>query len=545
MSTYESEPKTVFEDVSIQDLGSGHKSPNGSSGESNDEDVVDDSVPVQYHGTSEDKHDMRVLGKKQVLRRHFSFTSMVGFSSTVLVAWEETPVLAIYALDNGGTAIIFWGIIAAIIGCSAIYMSLAEMASMFPTAGGQYHWVSELAPRRYQKGLSYSVGWLTAMGWQVCLASICFQAGIVTQGLIQLNNPDYVFHNWHGTLLSMAYMVFASVFNTVLATKLPLTEGFMLILHVAGLFAIIIPLWVMAPRGNAHEVLLEFSTTGGWSNLGLACLIGLNNPISLLIGYDCTVHMSEEVKHAATVVPRALLWTIVPNAIMCLVMGTTLIFCLGDIDDVLASPTGQPFIQVFKNATQSNAGTTVMTSIIVIMLVSATISEVATASRQLWAFARDRGLPASTWLARTTPGLNIPLNGVLVTVTISCLLFLINIGSDVALNAIDSLGIVSLLFSYLVTIGCMVWRRLWGPPLPPAPWSLGKWGLAVNVFSLCFLVVPSFFAFWPVDVNPTAEEFNWSPVMFVGILSITAVYYFVKGRHEYEGPVVFVKRHLQ
>lgn len=126
---------------------------------------------------------------------------------------------------------------------------------------GAEDWVSELAPRRYQKGLSYTVGWLTAMGWQVCLASICFvsvhfldaksaltktqQAGIVTQGLIQLNNPDYVFHNWHGTLLSMAYMVFASVFNTVLATKLPLTEGLMLILHVAGLFAIIIPLWVM------------------------------------------------------------------------------------------------------------------------------------------------------------------------------------------------------------------------------------------------------------------------------------------------------------
>lgn len=42
-----------------------------------------------------------------------------------------------------------------------------------------------------------------------------------------------------------------------------------------------------------------------------------------------------------------------------------------------------------------------------------------------------------------------------------------------------------------------------------------------------------------------SEEFNWSPVMFVGILSITAIYYFVKGRHEYEGPVVLVKRHLQ
>lgn len=111
MSTHESKPKQVFEDVSIRDLGSGPKASIGSHDEANDESVVDDNVPAQYHGTVEDKYDMRVLGKKQVLRRHFSFTSMVGFSSTVLVAWEETPVLAIYALDNGGTAIIFWGIV--------------------------------------------------------------------------------------------------------------------------------------------------------------------------------------------------------------------------------------------------------------------------------------------------------------------------------------------------------------------------------------------------------------------------------------------------
>lgn len=111
MSIYESKPKAVFEDVSVKDLGSGHKTSTGSPGDSNDDFVVDDNVPAQYHGTREDRHDMRVLGKKQVLRRHFHFTSMIGFSSTVLVAWEETPVLAIYALDNGGTAIIFWGIV--------------------------------------------------------------------------------------------------------------------------------------------------------------------------------------------------------------------------------------------------------------------------------------------------------------------------------------------------------------------------------------------------------------------------------------------------
>lgn len=65
-------------------------------------------------------------------------------------------------------------------------------------------------------------------------------------------------------------------------------------------------------------------------------------------------------------------------------MAVTLIFTLGDIDNILATPTYEPFIQVFYNATRSLAATNVMVTIVIIMLTSCCISEVATASRQLW-----------------------------------------------------------------------------------------------------------------------------------------------------------------
>lgn len=108
--------------------------------------------------------------------------------------------------------------------------------------------------------------------------------------------------------------------------------------------------------------------------------------------------MSEECQDASIVLPRALIWSVVPNGIMAFIMGTTFIFCIGDIDDVLASPTGEPFVQVFFNATQSYAGTTIMTLIIMIMLTSACISEVATASRQLWSFVSGSVAPFSGFL---------------------------------------------------------------------------------------------------------------------------------------------------
>jgi hypothetical protein len=137
-------------------------------------------------------------------------------------------------------------------------------------------------------------GWLCAIGWQVYLAGVAFMVGTIIQGLIALNVTDYVWHNYHGTLLTIAVITFSISFNTVLASRLPLIEGTVLILHLAGFFAIIIPLWVMAPRAHP-QVLVQFSNYGGWSSTGLSAMIGLTSPMSVLIGYDCSVHMCKVI----------------------------------------------------------------------------------------------------------------------------------------------------------------------------------------------------------------------------------------------------------
>jgi choline transport protein len=127
------------------------------------------------------------------------------------------------------------------------------------------------------------------MGWQVFLASVAFMVAGIIQGLIALNNPNYTFEAWHATLLTIALMLFAVIFNSVLAVRLPLVEGCVLILHLAGFFAIFIPMWVLAPRANARDALLTFSSVGGWPSTGLSAMIGLTTPITALIGYDCSV----------------------------------------------------------------------------------------------------------------------------------------------------------------------------------------------------------------------------------------------------------------
>lgn len=114
---------------------------------------------------------------------------------------------------------------------------------------------------------------------------------LIIQGLIAFNNASYEPQPFHATLLSIAVIVFAIVFNTVLAQRLPMLEGIIVVLHVLGFFAIVIPLWIMAPRTKPEIALLEFTNNGGWSTTGLAAMVGLNGPLSVLIGYDCSVHM--------------------------------------------------------------------------------------------------------------------------------------------------------------------------------------------------------------------------------------------------------------
>lgn len=280
--------------------------------------------------------------------------------------------------------------------------------------------------------------------------------GTIIQGLIIINNNEnYVFQAWHGTLLSIAVICFAIIFNTFLAGKLPFTQGVAVVVHILGRFGVIIPLWILSPRGDSHKVLLEFTNLGNWPTTGLSSMIGLTTPVSICIGYDCSVHLAEEMHDASRNIPKSILGAVGLNCGLSFLMAITLIFCVGGVEAVLAAGdelNGYAFLQIFMNAVQNQHAVNTMVFLVIFGLTNCAISEVATASRQVWSFARDNGLPFSEWLSHVYPGQNIPLRAVLVSLCVTTLLSLINIGSDVALNAINSLAGVLLLTSYMITL---------------------------------------------------------------------------------------------
>lgn len=501
-------------------------------------------LPAIKAGTEADRHDMRRMGKMQELRRNFSFFPIFGFAAVLMITWEAIFSSASYILPNGGPAALIWMYLISWFGFGAAILSMAEMASMAPTSGGQYHWVSEFAPPGGQKLLSYIIGWLCVLGWQAGICGQSFTVALQIQGLITLNNASYVPQNWHAVLLTIAVVSIAVLFNTFFVRKLPLVEGLVLVLHIFGFFGILIPLWIFAPHAPSKEVWTGFEQEMGWPSMGVACLVGLTTPIYALIGPDAAVHMAEEVRDASRTLPLAMVSTLILNGSAGFIMAVTFAYCLGPLKLAIEAPYFFSFIGTFYYATNSHAGTTVMTCIITLLTLCSAISNVATASRQMFAFARDRGLPFSGWLCRVRPGWDIPLNSVMVSFCITSILVLIYLGNSTAFNAILSIGVVALLSSYIASMSCILLKRIRGQPLLPRRWSLGKWGWICNVIGIAYVVLAYIFAFFPLGVPVTVVSMNWASAVYGGTCIVAAIYYILYAKNQYVPPVARLAKDL-
>lgn len=109
--------------------------------------------------------------------------------------------------------------------------------------------------------------------------------------------------------------------------------------------------------------------------------------------------MSEEVKGASINVARSMVFSVILNGVLAFGMLLAVLFCAGDIKSLLGA-TGYPFITIFASGVGSNSGASAMASLPLILTGLAAIGNMAAASRMMWAFARNEGLPGWRFLSR-------------------------------------------------------------------------------------------------------------------------------------------------
>ncbi|KAK0513311.1 hypothetical protein JMJ35_004297 [Cladonia borealis] len=523
----------------------------------------------RYRG--KDEHALARLGKKQVLKRRFGLLSLFGFSSTILITWETVLGLFQEAFQNGGPAGLVYGFIIAWFSSFSVYMVISEMVSLAPTAGGQYFWVSILAPKKYKRFASYITGWLTSIAWVAVLATGSIYVGAIMQGLIILNNPDYDAQKWQGTLLCWAVIFLAVFINTVVSGLLPIIEGIILVFHILGFVAVLVPLVYLSPHGSVASVFRTSLNEGGWPTQGLSYCVGFIGNVATFVGADAAVHMSEEIENADVNVPWAIFTTMILNGATGFAIMIAVLFCLGDITTVIETPTGFPFIQVFYDGTGSYAGATVMASIVAGLIWCAVIGFLATASRMMWSFARDRGVPFHRYISLVEPRTRIPMVAIGLVAIIPALLALIYMGSSSIFEDVVSLSTSGLYASYFIPCSLLLWRRITGqikpyssrdnegttspPPLPNGsfsaddevvqpelswgPWRVpGLLGTLNNAYACVYTVFVMFWSFWPPATPTTPSTMNYAVLMTGATILFSMVYYYVWGKKGYLGPLI-------
>jgi choline transport protein len=93
----------------------------------------------------------------------------------------------------------------------------------------------------------------------------------------------------------------------------------------------------------------------------------------------------------------------------------------------------------------------------------------------------------------------------------------------------------------MISIGCVLLRRLRGQELPLARWSLGRFGLPINMFAFFYSGFVLVFSCFPVAVPVTLTTANWAPVVWAGVIVLSLATYFLYGKRHYTPPVDFVE----
>ena len=149
-----------------------------------------DEKITAYNGLDDDAHKLAEMGYTQDMKRNFSILSVLGVGFSLTNSWWAISAALVTGINSGGPVLIIYGIMLIALISVCVGVSLSELASAMPNAGGQYFWANELAPRKYAGFASYLTGWFAWAGSIFTSASVALAVGAALVGCWQLAHPD-------------------------------------------------------------------------------------------------------------------------------------------------------------------------------------------------------------------------------------------------------------------------------------------------------------------------------------------------------------------
>ncbi|KAI5291400.1 hypothetical protein KEM54_005015 [Ascosphaera aggregata] len=477
------------------------------------------------------------MGYKSELPRNLGMMSILGLSFAIMAAPFGLSTTLYITLADGQCVSIIWGWVLVNLISIGIAASLAEICSVYPTAGGVYYWSAMLATKEWAPLMSFVDGWLTLVGnWTVTL-SINFSGGQIILSAISLWKEDFAANEWQTVLMFWAVMLVCALVNVFGSRFLDLINKICIYWTASSVIIIMVTVLVMADnRHNAKYVFGHYDAShSGWPS-GWAFFVGLLQPAYTLTGYGMVAAMCEETQNPHREVPKAIVLSVAAAGVTGVAYLVPILFVLPPVDLLLAVKSGQPIGVIFKSATGSSAGGFGLLVLIMGIHIFAGIGALTAASRCTYAFARDGAIPFSNIWGKVNRRLEVPLWGIILATTVDCLLGLIYFGSDAAFNAFTGVATICLSTSYALPVMVSLVRRR--QHVQHAPYSLGRFGYLINSITVIWVLFATVLFCMPVTLPVSKSSMNYASAVFAGFAAISVIFYITSARKTFKGPPI-------
>ncbi|KAL5329619.1 hypothetical protein ACEPPN_003134 [Leptodophora sp. 'Broadleaf-Isolate-01'] len=505
---------------------------------SRDDDVT---KPTKTDLSLDDQAGLMAIGKKPVFERKFNFWTALCITACATGAWEGIGAAIFQALKVGGPVALVWGYVICAVTMICVAASLAELASIWPSSGAQYHWTAELAPKRLRAELSWLVGWLAFTGAGSATILCGMGVSMQIQAFAMIANPDYAetAQRWH---VYMIYLVISAIYfsvNTFGVRLIHPLNAFGGFLHIFGYLVIIITLAITTKdKHTAKYVFTDFSNNSGWPSSFVAFCVGMMTSMNGFPSIEIAAHFAEEIKHASRSLPRAMFWTVCLNAVFIFPWIILVLYCIGDLNEVLADPVAllSPLTIVFKNATGSTAGSICLNSLGIYAGFMGGLDSLGSCARSIWAMSRDEAFPER--FRRVHPKLQVPVWCIIAVSIPQTLIGIIYIWNTTAFYGVTSAALALLTISYSIPIGLFLFSGRRNPNIVLGEWNCGRLGYFINTVAFFWLIFISIFLCFPIYYPANVKSMNYASLIIGSLSMVSLATYFLYARGRFNGPVV-------
>jgi amino acid transporter len=512
----------------------------------------------------DDARDLERLGYAQQLFREMGGFSNFAVSFSIISILTGAVLLYGYGLKFAGPLVnsVGWPLVS--IMTLMVAMSMAEIASAYPTAGGLYFWAFRLGGRTW----AWTTAWLNMIGQVAITAGINIAAAIYIIGAVTrlLGMPPDAHvplfgsaTNWYFQLFVMVVILVPQVLINVWGIRLTARLSDISVWwHIGGVLLIATLLPLLGRHHNSLAFLFSFAPTPDALPSQPALVIGdlsVPSPLFRLIaplgklysaapplllfvlallqaqwtytGYDASAHLAEETVMARRNSAWGIVLSVAVSAVAGYVMLMILTWCIPNGDVAATARDPYPVLHIIE-ANLPAALANLLAIVIGVAMWLCGVASVTSMARMWYAFARDDGIPGSRWLRRVSGRHRTPMIATVVTAALSVVICFY----AAAWFVVTSISTICLYLAYGIPVYLNLRnrRRGKGEWMTPgvARWSLGRWSPMINAIAILWVIVITV-----IFMLPPNELVLWT---MLAVALLLAAYWRVGAGRRFRGP---------